>query len=254
VLQIAEDGHARVYANVLHARFAFHLSSIYIKEEVLSELGEVDRSILKLSFRDNEGHHWVLPPGRYWAFGLNAALMAASTDLLSQPFDMSSVQPPLLQSVKLECPDDLVHLSSDSSESELSNVTLPIAVALTPVSNSKGNEPFKSDYTPIGSSGHSSFSRPLFHPNTREYPCVMQCLRRLASVPGSRNKLAYVDYDKITYDKVQYLPPSYNGDVLFELPPSCVSASTSKNTMDGMDKRFDGHTWCRTITSNIHNS
>jgi hypothetical protein len=24
--------------------------------------------------------------------------------------------------------------------------------------------------------------------------------------------------------------------------------------MDGMDKRFDGHAWCRTITSNIHNS
>jgi hypothetical protein len=53
---------------------------------------------------------------------------------------------------------------------------------------------------------------------------------------------------------VQYLPPSYNGNVIFELPPSCVSTSTSKNTMDGMDKRFDGHTWCRTITSNIHNS
>jgi hypothetical protein len=29
---------------------------------VLSELGEVDRSILQLRFRDNEGHHWVLLP------------------------------------------------------------------------------------------------------------------------------------------------------------------------------------------------
>jgi hypothetical protein len=53
---------------------------------------------------------------------------------------------------------------------------------------------------------------------------------------------------------VQYLSSSYNGDVVFELPPSHVSASTSKNTMDGMDKRFDGHTWYRTITSNIHNN
>jgi hypothetical protein len=53
---------------------------------------------------------------------------------------------------------------------------------------------------------------------------------------------------------VQYLPPSYDGDVIFELPPSCVSTSTSKNTMDSMDKRFDCHTWCCTITSNIHNS
>jgi hypothetical protein len=76
----------------------------------------------------------------------------------------------------------------------------------------------------------------------------------MASFPGSRNKLAFINYDKIAYHKVQYLPPMYNGDVIFELPPSRVSASTSKNTMDGMDKRFDGHTWCRTITSNIHNS
>jgi hypothetical protein len=68
------------------------------------------------------------------------------------------------------------------------------------------------------------------------------------------NEVATLDYDKIPYHKVQYLPPSYHGDIIFELLPSCVSASTFKNTMDGMDKRFDGHTWCRTITSNIHNS
>jgi hypothetical protein len=82
----------------------------------------------------------------------------------------------------------------------------------------------------------------------------MQCLRHLASFPRSRNELATLDYDKIPYHKMQYLPPSYDGDVIFELPPSCIFASTSKNTMDSMDKRFDGHTWCRTITSNIHNS
>jgi hypothetical protein len=70
----------------------------------------------------------------------------------------------------------------------------------------------------------------------------MQCLRRLASFPGSRNELATLDYDKIPYHKVQYLPPSYDGDVIFELSPSCVSTSTSKNTMDSMDKQFDGHT------------
>jgi hypothetical protein len=63
-----------------------------------------------------------------------------------------------------------------------------------------------------------------------------------------------IDYDKIAYHKVQYLPPLYNGNVIFELPPSHVSTSTSKNAMDGMDKRLDGYTWCRTITSNIHNS
>jgi hypothetical protein len=36
----------------------------------------------------------LLPPGRCRAFRLNAALMAASIDLVSQFSDISSVQPP----------------------------------------------------------------------------------------------------------------------------------------------------------------
>jgi hypothetical protein len=243
-----------VYANVLHACFRFHPISIYIEEEVLSESSKVDRTILQLSFRDDEGQLWLLPLGQYRAFGLNAALMAASTDLVSQPSDMSSVQPPLLQSVKLEKPDNLVNLSSDSSEGALPNVPPPTPATHTPVSNSKYSKHSKSIFILVGSSGHSNLSRPPFHPNTREYPNVTQCLRRLASFPGNRNELATFDYDKIPYHKAQYPPPSYDGDVIFELPPSCVSTSTSKNTMDGMDNQLNGHTWCRTITSNIHNN
>jgi hypothetical protein len=149
---------------------------------------------------------------------------------------MSSVQPPLLHSVKLVMPDNLVNLSSDLSEGALPNVLPPTPTAHNPLSNSKCSEHSKFVFTPIGSFGHSNLSWPLFHSNTREYPSIMQCLRRLASFPGSRNELAILDYNKIPYQKVQYLPPSYDGDVIFELPPSSVSASTSKNTMDSMDK------------------
>ena len=83
MMQFVKGGHARVYANVLYACFRFHPTLIYIEEEVLSELGKVDRTILQVSFRDDEGQLWLLPPGRYMAFGLNAAFMAASTDLVS---------------------------------------------------------------------------------------------------------------------------------------------------------------------------
>ena len=55
MMQIAEGGHARVYANVLHARFRFHPTSIYVEKEVLSESGKVDRTIFQPSFRDDEG-------------------------------------------------------------------------------------------------------------------------------------------------------------------------------------------------------
>jgi hypothetical protein len=83
MMQIVEGGHAQVYVNVLHAHFGFHPTSIYIEEEVLSVSGKVDRTILHISFRDDEGQLWLLPLGRYRAFGLNAALMAASMDLVS---------------------------------------------------------------------------------------------------------------------------------------------------------------------------
>jgi hypothetical protein len=124
-MQIADGSHARVYANVLHARFGFHPIFIYIEEEVLSKSYKVDRIILQLSLCDDEGQLWLLPPGRYKAIGLNVALMAASMDLVSQPSDMSNIQPPLFQSVKLEKPDNLVNLSSDLSESALPNVPPP---------------------------------------------------------------------------------------------------------------------------------
>jgi hypothetical protein len=55
MMQIVEGGHTQVYANVLHACFGFHLTSIYIEEEVLSESGKFERTILQLSFRDDEG-------------------------------------------------------------------------------------------------------------------------------------------------------------------------------------------------------
>jgi hypothetical protein len=82
VMQIAKDGHAQVYAKVLYTCFRFHLSLIYIKEEVLPKSSKVDKSILQLSFRDDEGHHWLLLLGYYRAFGLNATFMAASTDFV----------------------------------------------------------------------------------------------------------------------------------------------------------------------------
>jgi hypothetical protein len=92
-MQIVEGGHAWVYAKVLYAYFGFHLTSIYIEEEVFSESGKVGISILQLSFCDNKGLHWLLPLAYYRAFGLNATIMVTSIDLISQPSDMSSINP-----------------------------------------------------------------------------------------------------------------------------------------------------------------
>jgi hypothetical protein len=77
-------------------------------------------------------------------------------------------------------------------------------------------------------------------------------LKRLRFTKGSRNALKKVDYDSVQHLKVDYLPPVFNGDVVFEFPLiRSLSASSQAGLMVGMDKRHDGHVWTRTSTSHI---
>jgi hypothetical protein len=66
---------------------------------------------------------------------------------------------------------------------------------------------------------------------------------------GARNEFKTVDFDTLDIQRVQFLPPTFNGDVLFELPP--VNMSGPFHMIHGMDKRHNGHAWTKTITSNI---
>ena len=73
-------------------------------------------------------------------------------------------------------------------------------------------------------------------------------------MPGCKNILKRLDYDKIKTMDVEFLPPTYDGDVLFVLPAMGSSSSHSKaKSMFGMDKRYDGHVWTKTVTTNISN-
>ena len=71
----------------------------------------------------------------------------------------------------------------------------------------------------------------------------------------SRNELSSMDLTSVKHHQVQFLPPLFNGDVIFKLPP-CKSSSTSSaaRNLEGMDKRYDGHPWYKLVTTNIHNS
>ena len=56
-------------------------------------------------------------------------------------------------------------------------------------------------------------------------------------------------------ETVPFLPPVFDCDVIFELPPCGPSSSASgAKNLEGMDKRYDGHPWCKLVTTNIHNS
>ena len=73
-------------------------------------------------------------------------------------------------------------------------------------------------------------------------------------MPGHKNILKRLDYNKIKTMEVEFLPPTYDGDVFFVLLAVGTSATHSKaKSMFGMDKRYDGHIWTKTVTTNISN-
>ena len=78
----------------------------------------------------------------------------------------------------------------------------------------------------------------------------MDCLLRLASMHRSRNELSTMDLSTMKHETVPFLPPVFDGDVIFELPPCGPSSSASgAKNLEGMDKRYDGHPWCKLVTT-----
>jgi hypothetical protein len=66
--------------------------------------------------------------------------------------------------------------------------------------------------------------------------------------------LKKIDYSMIRHERVEYLPAVFDGAVIFELSPAGHMAARSQaKSMQGMDKRYDGHVWTKTITTNIAN-
>jgi hypothetical protein len=52
---------------------------------------------------------------------------------------------------------------------------------------------------------------------------------------------------------MNYLPSKFNGDILFELPPIQHPLGQFEK-LQGMDRKFNVHVWCKLQTSNTKNS
>jgi hypothetical protein len=63
-------------------------------------------------------------------------------------------------------------------------------------------------------------------------------------------ELRNLDYDKIPLQKVQFLLIAFDGNGLFKLP-LVLSITYRALQMQGMDRKYNGHTWCKVITTNI---
>jgi hypothetical protein len=85
-------------------------------------------------------------------------------------------------------------------------------------------------------------SQTILQPGLQSQSSFLDYLKRLCFTKGSRNALKKVDYDSVQHLKVDYLPPVFNGDVVFEFPSiRSLSASSQAGLMVGMDKQHDGH-------------
>jgi hypothetical protein len=261
ILPLESDGCVVVLEDLLGLRLNLQVGTMYV--EIYSVGGEVSRTILMQKNRSEGGSMWSLGPGSYRVMGLFDSHMQASTVILTNESGTSTVQVPSIVTVKLEPTDDSVIVLSDSEDDICAAVDLSDT---SPFSfRSKDSTPSKppmdlpkSPYSPlyVKMAHHGSVSQrpPLHNFSSSVSMNIVDALKQTKSRKRSKSDLASIDFDSIEVRDVKYLPSSFDGDILFVLPPVPFGVpSAYGRSMDGMDKMCDGHPWCTTKTTNIQN-
>jgi len=237
---VEDGGQARVLSHLLHVRFRFVESSIYVEEERMSELGKVKQFVSVVKSAEDEGHCWYLSPGNYRAYGLPLFMLSVSAKILSCQSDNSTVdmpyivkpvspsagppvspillKPSVLHAVKVEKLDPIIELSSES-EGESPQVILENIGTSIGTTTSKKTVLSSISHSPLSSHLPSTFSCTPFHSHPISKVSIMDCLRKLASMRRSRNELSTVDLTIMKHHHVSFLLVAFDGDVIFELPP-----------------------------------
>ena len=237
---LGSDGVAHVTSLRLSLRFQLSEDFMFIDQEVYdANSGDVTHTIGQSPVCDRGSKHWLLNAGRYRVYGVSNSVMAASTELVTPNQSLTgTVQLTLATGVKLEPMDELITILSDDSDDNSPTVVLSM------------NSPLVNSPLPKSSQKSSSLlSHPASHVVCPTFSCIVDFLKRIRAIKGLRNLFKTLDFDTFDIQRVKFLPPTFNGDVLFELPT--VNKSGSFHMMHGMDKRHDGHAWTKTVTSNI---
>jgi hypothetical protein len=165
--------------------------------------------------------------------------MAASTELVT-PHRSSTgiVQLTPVTRVKVENAEEMITILSDDSDG---NSPVVASLIRSPLINNSLPE--------LSQKSHILLSHPSPQDGNEKSISVVDSLRKIWASKGVRNIFKTLDFDTLDIQRVKFLLPTFNGDVLFELPP--VDTSGPFHMMHGMDKRHDGHAWTKTVTSNI---
>ena len=239
------DGLLRVPLDRLSIRFGYDTASLWLERDVLDPItNEVQHAMVVNTITDGDGREiYRLVPGKYKVYGLTNSVMEASTVLLT-PRESSTctLSTPRLVPVKIE--PGLRHTIdlSQSSDDEHAPLVQPTKQTFKSVSG----------YTSSQDSRRSLHSPSLELGIPKNHKNILDSLRKLASMPGSKTILKKINYDAIRIVRVHFLPPKFDGNVVFVLPPPSENSSNKNSrSMDGMDKR---HVWTKTMTTNISNN
>ena len=165
--------------------------------------------------------------------------MAASMELVRpHQSSTSTVQLTPATRVKLEHADELITVLSEDSDRNSPTLALPRTSPLVDRTLSQSSQ-----------KSPSSLSHPPPHVVCQRSIYIVDALKRIQAMKGVRNFFKTLDFNTLDIQRVKFLSPTFNGDVLFILPP--VDKSGSFHMMHGMDKRYDGHAWTKIVTSNI---
>ena len=187
------NAHGFAVVSELHLciRFSLQVDTVWVHREIFNPAtGLLVHTFHESSkLNDNGNVVWELGAGKYRVGGWPDSRMGVSTEILPPVRSPAAAfnTPPVI-SVKTEpALDNIIDLSDSSTEG------LPVQKNV--VHDSPSLFPSDSYVSPLPSpSLHSSPSVPSM---SRPPPPIVQCLRRLSSMPGSKNVLKKIDYYKI---------------------------------------------------------
>ena len=207
VFPVHDHGVAEVSALRLDLRFHLKPQSIHVDEEIfLSESGLLSHTIGQIPVTIADDVVWNLKQGKYLAYGVRTSDRIYSKDRVTFNRSLSSsFRTPFPSHVKIEPSiDNITILSSDSdvdSPQVIANVETPSLMPTLLI------------HTPPD---HVASERSRIQ--DKSVSSIIECLRGLRHLKGSRNVLSKIDYNAIDIQTVNILPPSFNGDVIFEFP------------------------------------
>ncbi|KAL3702120.1 hypothetical protein R1sor_020142 [Riccia sorocarpa] len=214
-----QNGSVEIRESFLAIRFSLQLGTVFIKREIKTECGEV--STLSIDIQESsKGRCWTLHEGSTnVVYGLHR-----STCLHPSKFVSRTIR------------DDVNPDGDDTGGTSASKNQQP--ECQTTFSN------------PITRAASEVASDP--YPGWKGIPRdpYLQSAFDAAMSVSAACELGKLDLKTFNFYQVLELPQSYNGNVIFELPPVIEQECTKRNGFrKGMDRRNDCYLWTRLITT-----